>query len=111
MWSCPVSYSSEGDGTLLNDSHKPWVTTDRKVNTYFTRSKSKLHPLGHDNGPRGPALFANTPLLTMNDKIRIRRKFKGHFLLHSSSNIPLLILFQGIQMQPLPGDHGNFLKS
>lgn len=76
VWLCPVSYSPECDGTLLNDSHKPSVTTDRKVNTYFTRSKSKLHPFGHDNGLQGLPLFANTQLLTMIDKIRIRRKFR-----------------------------------
>lgn len=52
MWPCPVCYSSQWDGTLLNDSHKPWVTTDRKVNTYFTGSMGKLHPLRQDNGLR-----------------------------------------------------------
>lgn len=39
-----------GHCTLLNDSHKPWVTTDRKVNTNSIRSMNKLHPLGQDNG-------------------------------------------------------------
>lgn len=48
-----ASNSSEQDGTLLNDSHKPWATTDRKVSTYLTRSESKLHPLRHNNGLRG----------------------------------------------------------
>lgn len=76
VWPCPVSYSSEWDGTLLNDSHKPWVTTDRKVNTHYTRSESKLHPLRHNNGLRSSPLFSNTQLLTMNEKIRM---FGDHF--------------------------------
>lgn len=56
---CPVSYSSQCDGTLLNDSHKPWVTTNRKVNTYFTRSMSKLHPLNQDNSLSMPCIVSN----------------------------------------------------
>lgn len=118
-WPCPVSYSSEWDGTLLTGSHKPWVTTDRKVNSYFTRSQSKLHPLRQDKGLQGPALFANTELLTINDKIRVRRK-SATSLLRSSmvdSWVTLQLLhsmfnpiFEHLNAAPLLGSWESFEK-
>lgn len=106
----------------------PRVTTDRKVNSHFARSKSELHPL---TSARNNGHSAQSPTLTINHAIRDegRRKFGDIFFSRLSLDAALWLTPQGqrshdihseretLQIsyfgnggaQPLDGVNGNFV--
>lgn len=113
---CPVSYISECDGTSLNGSHKPWVTTDRKVNIFFARSAWASCILQDKTKDCEAPCLKQTKSCS---QWTIKSGFGGSLgtcLPYSSwltsnwfhrCNIP-----HAVQTPPLPTtDHGNFLKN